>query len=187
MEQHELPHLLEEKEFHLLSEDQKIQKISEKVKLKVQQGEDIPPSFFMLDQHDKMHLVEVNEKFFQKSSYQYLLKKLIRNKVEQLQQHHDTHIKKILFFTQGFYNKELVDKKNVNLDKDFHKNNANEAFMIMIEDLFDVNIQVFDLIQVSDAGKKIAVLSKDPIDEINFCKIDPDYNVKTQFINILQC
>lgn len=175
---------MDNQEFLKLNSNRKIEEIIRRVKQSVLDGVTIEPVFYLFDQDEKLHVLDIEEPFLLKEDRQNILRQLVKEKIKEMQSR-NLHIDKILFLREGFYNPRHHDKLNMNLEKDFGVHNANEAVIITLEDIFNFEIKVFDLIKITDQGRQFSVLSETPIEQLEFCKIDPEYNIKTNYINLI--
>lgn len=170
--------------FKTLSIQGKMDDILANVKDTLIKGMSIIPMFYFFDQNDTLHVLKITEKFLLKPGKEGILRNLVKEKIADLKSQ-DIIIDQVLFLREGFYSKSHPNKMEMNLEKDFNASNGNEALIVSREDMFDFKLQIFDLIDFTDAGKRFVVMSEKPIEELEFCKIDPQNNLKTNFINLL--
>lgn len=171
-------------DFLKLDASGKVAELIERVKTDLVAGKPIIPTFYFFDDKEKAYVVEIMEPFLLKSENKHILRSIVKEKLKDLKAEKKT-IEQILFLQEGYYSKNHPNKSEMNLDNDFHAGNSNEALIISLEDHFDFKLKIYDVIKIEDKGTSFMVLSKDPIEDIDFCKISPDTNVKTTFINLL--
>jgi hypothetical protein len=173
------------KDFSSLDAEGKMNELISRVKTSLQSGTAVAPVFYLFDKKDSLYVLEIKEKFLLKKERPGILTKLVKTKVESLKKR-NVYIEKVLFLREGYYNKDHQDKNNLNLEKDFTSENSNEALIATIEDDFTINLKVFDLIKIVDEGQTFSVMSKEPIEDLAFCKIDPEQNIQMNHINIIE-
>lgn len=167
-------------EFLSKTSEEKIIEIVSRVKDSIMQGEEITPAFYLFDEQSRLRVIEIKDQLLLKKDRQGILAQLVKEKIREFK-----NIDKVLFLREGYYNTRHPDKNNMNLDEDFNKSNGNDALLVSIEDEYNFMLKIYDLIKIYDEGKKFSVLSSNPIEELEFCKIDPDCNVKTTYINLI--
>lgn len=164
--------------------DEKIEAIIADVKNDIIAGQKLTPVFYLFDKREKLHVIEIKEEALLKKDRNSVLSQLIREKISDMNSE-KLEIDRVLFLREGYYNKHHDDKNNMNLDSDFDRSNSNEALVVTFEDMFNFKVMAYDVIKIRDKGKSFSVLSSKPIDTIDFCKIDPECNVNTNFINLI--
>lgn len=172
--------------FSKLSTESKIGEIIKRVKKKLMKEGNITSTFYLFDNNARMHPLEIEEPFLLEDDKSDILCGVVKEAIKDLKTDNDLEVEKVLYLREGYYNKNHPKKNDMNLDTDFDKTNSNEALIVTIEDTFNFELKVFDCINIFDDGKKFTVISENPIDEIEFCKIDPEHNVHTDFINLIE-
>lgn len=171
-------------EFLTKTSEEKITEIISRIKAIIMDGGNITPAFYLFDDNDKLKVIEIEDKLLLKPERKAVVKQLVKEKIKDLNTASAT-IDKVLFLREGYYNPKHPEKTNMNLDEDFNKANANEALIVTIEDEYNFNLKIYDLIKIFDQGKSFSVLSEVPIEDLDFCKIDPENNVKSNYLNLI--
>lgn len=175
---------MDNNQFTAKNAEEKIEELIYRIKTTIMSGGKISPVFYLFDQNDKLHVIQIKDKFLLKKDRKSILNRIIKEKIDELKVKNST-IEKILFLREGFYSKSHPDKQNMNLDTDFNKENSNEALIATIEDVFNFEIKVFDMIKIYESGVPFTVLSEEPIEYLQLCKIDPECNIITNHINLI--
>jgi hypothetical protein len=162
------------------SED-KIKEIISRVKETLSNGENITSAFYFFDTSGKLYVIDIKETFLLKDENKAILRALIKQKVKDI----GVSVDQILFLREGYYSKHHPNKNEMNLETDFNASNSNESLIVSVEDSFDYKLKIYDLIKINDEGETFVVMSQDPIDEVDVCKVDPDTNLRTTFINLI--
>jgi len=126
-----------------------------------------------------------NKKYFKDRDYRDIFRDILKGIIN------DYAYKKIVithlfYLSEGYFNPKHKNLQNINLDVTFSNNNANESLLIYFEDKINMKLEVYDRISIVDKGKKFTIVSKDPIKELEYCKLDPDDNLKGSLTNILR-
>jgi hypothetical protein len=164
---------------------QKVNELILRTKELIQRGETLKPYFFLFDKSNKLHVIDIKEELLLKPGREAILRSIVQEKIEYIAKK-GVEINKILHIRESKFNaREDVDFYNMDLDSPVHKMHGEPALMVSVEDPYEYELKIYDIIRIEDEGRTFSVISKEPIVDVETSKLDPDHNIRTLFKNII--
>lgn len=172
--------------FKNLSLSNKIEEVMNQNKKTLLTRGEISDNIYLVDSKDTLHTVPIEDKRFLKDpEYKEIFRDVLKVIINELGMK-NVDIVNLFYIKESFFNTSYSNLKSINLDTTFNSSNANECLLIYSEDRINMKLEVYDLITGYDNGNKYAVLSSKPIKELDYCKIDPEDNLRGILTNIIR-
>jgi hypothetical protein len=174
--------MLEKQAFKKLPIQEKINQILELNKAKIITRGSIDELIYLVDSKEQLHVVPIdNKKYLIDREYKEIFRDILKSIIEDFA-YEKKRIVKLFYIIDSYYSPHFKQDRNINLDVTFNKKNANESLILYIEDKLNMNLKIYDKI----SGEGYCVVSKDPIKELDYCKLDPDDDLKGALTNIIR-
>jgi hypothetical protein len=175
---------MENKTFLKATYQQKLNELIIRMRESIRKGVQIPPYFFLFDRNNKLHVIDIKESVLMKPGREKIVKEILNNKIDMLSQR-GVYINKVLYIREGKFNHRYKEDLDIDLRDDIHRIHGNDSLIITIEDAFDFDLQIYDIIRVEDEGVLYTVISNDPIVDLKTSKLDIEVNINSHYKNLL--
>lgn len=171
--------------FSELKLENKISEIVNYNKQKFIDSGKVDTNIYFFDSKNNLFYITIDEeKLITKDSYKFVVKRVIKRVIEEIEYLHSTKIRSVLYFIFKEINPK--QKNYINLDiKKLDSFDTIDSFIAVLEDEFYINLNIYDCIIGRDEIKNYYLLSENPINTINHCKLDPSQKLKGSLINLL--
>lgn len=161
--------------------EEKIEELFSFTKDKLINSGKVPNIIYLFDNHDKMYSLDVSERdlLSNTDAKNYLFKAIIKNVIGEIEHKNACIINYVLSFTALTVSPHIKNKYN--FDEDSTEPGALDVVIMSLEDKFNIKMDFYDAIK----GEDSVLLSQKPLNKINYCKLDPDQEVKGSLINLL--
>lgn len=166
--------------------EQKIQEVIKLNKAKLITNGDIDNFIYLVDTNDALHVIPVEDKrYLSDPDYVEIFRGVIKSVISDYKRD-GVMIKHLFYLKEAYFSSSYKNLQDLDMDSTFSKYNANECLMVYSEDKFNMKIAIYDMIISNIDGSKYTVLSENPIKELDYCKLDPDDNLKGALTNIIR-
>mgnify|MGYP003647706661 CR=1 FL=1 len=177
---------IDKEKFKTLNMQGKIDAIIQLNKKKIVMKGAIDYYIYLVDSTNALHVIDIdNKKYLDDPDYSDIFRGIVKSIISDFS-YEKVKITNLFYMKECYFNSEYKNINNVNLDSTFNKQNANECLLIYSEDKVNMKLTIYDKITGIDKGQRYTVLSNIPIKEVEYCKFDPDDNLKGTLTNIIR-